>query len=266
MSGIMMLTDSSWLAYHEENSIGKRAIFYASPHKRTDRKYLFCVRPGKRPRSIVGVGRIQTQALLEQDAAWHQYGKLLGADTEPEWRAQALAVLENSRKTYGGKILAIELEDFRVFSSPVTPEAVGLVDTGWSDKKDAGDEATTLLLRYLDTEPGEVAPDEQFREGAVRLVLVNSYERDPRARKLCIAHYGPTCVVCQFNFGAVYGQLTDGFIHVHHVKPLSEVGQEYFVDPVKDLRPVCPNCHAVLHFGGKLRTINEVKQLLQIQR
>ncbi len=34
----------------------------------------------------------------------------------------------------------------------------------------------------------------------------------------------------------------EGFIHVHHLKPLSEVGYEYRVDPIRDLRPVCPNC------------------------
>ncbi|HEX3555680.1 MAG TPA: HNH endonuclease [Thermoanaerobaculia bacterium] len=266
MSGIMMLADPNWFAYHERNSVGKLAIFYASPHKRTDRKHrdpLFCVRPGKRPRSIVGVGRIQEQLILDQDAAWSKYGKTLGADTESEWRAQASAVLENSRKTYGGQMLAIELDDFRAFTFPLSLEAVGIEDKGWSDKKTTNDEATTVLLRSLNLEPSEVSPDEQFPEGAVRQIFVNRYERDSRARKICIARYGPTCVVCKFDFGAVYGPIADGFIHVHHIKPLSEIGREYFVDPVEDLRPVCPNCHAVLHFGGKVRSINEVIQLLR---
>jgi len=29
--------------------------------------------------------------------------------------------------------------------------------------------------------------------------------------------------------------------------PLSEVGEAYALDPINDLRPVCPNCHAMLH-------------------
>ena len=42
------------------------------------------------------------------------------------------------------------------------------------------------------------------------------------------------------------GREAEGYIHVHHLRGLSDVGGEYVVDPVNDLRPVCPNCHAVL--------------------
>jgi len=110
--------------------------------------------------------------------------------------------------------------------------------------------------------PGELIPDQTLTEGAVRQVLVNGYERDPLARRRCVAHYGPTCVVCGFNFGAIYGSAAEGFIHVHHLKPLSEIGSEYMVDPVADLRPVCPNCHAVIHLGGGCRSIEQVQLLL----
>jgi hypothetical protein len=112
-------------------------------------------------------------------------------------------------------------------------------------------------------QPSEgVAVPEQLIEGAVCCVVVNAYERNPVARALCIAHHGPTCVACGFNFGGVYGPLAEGFIHVHHVKPLSEIGEEYEVDPIADLLPVCPNCHAVIHLGGECRSIQEVRQFL----
>ena len=111
--------------------------------------------------------------------------------------------------------------------------------------------------------PEEVVPTPGLLEGAVRTVTVNAYERNPEARRRCVAHYGPTCAACGFNFAAAYGTLADGYIHVHHVKPLSEIGQEYEVDPVADLRPVCPNCHAVIHLGGACRSIEEVRRLLK---
>jgi 5-methylcytosine-specific restriction protein A len=76
---------------------------------------------------------------------------------------------------------------------------------------------------------------------------VNAYERDPRARKACLAHHGTNCSVCGFNFESRYGKIGEGFIHVHHLVPLSEVGEDYEVDPIADLLPVCPNCHAMLH-------------------
>ena len=85
------------------------------------------------------------------------------------------------------------------------------------------------------------------KEGATKLVRVNIYERNPEARRQCIEYYGAKCVVCGFSFSSIYGEIGDGFIHVHHLTPLSEVQGEYEVDPIKDLRPVCPNCHAMLH-------------------
>ena len=109
----------------------------------------------------------------------------------------------------------------------------------------------------------EVTVSGRVFEGAVCRVVINAYERNPVARARCIAHYGPSCAVCGFKFGAIYGPLADGFIHVHHVKPLSEIGEEYEVDPVADLRPVCPNCHAVIHLGGACRSIEEVRQHLR---
>jgi hypothetical protein len=113
------------------------------------------------------------------------------------------------------------------------------------------------------TLPEEVPEVPGLTEGAVSTIQVNAYERNPEARRTCIEHYGPTCVVCGFDFGRVYGQEAQGYIHVHHLKQLSEVGEEYEVDPVADLRPVCPNCHAVIHLGGGCRSIEAVKQMLQ---
>jgi 5-methylcytosine-specific restriction endonuclease McrA len=117
----------------------------------------------------------------------------------------------------------------------------------------------------VDPLPDELDASISIREGAKYQVTVNAYERNPVARSRCVTHYGPTCVVCGFNFGVVYGPLAEGFIHVHHVKPLSEIGEEYEVDPIADLRPVCPNCHAVIHLGGDSRSIDQVKQLFAIR-
>jgi hypothetical protein len=110
--------------------------------------------------------------------------------------------------------------------------------------------------------PDEIPSGSAFSEGSVRRVVVNRYERDPQARLACIEAHGTNCCICGFGFGAVYGPEAEGYIHVHHIRPLSEVGGEYVVDAVEDLRPVCPNCHAVLHLDGRCRTIEEVRQLL----
>src|SRR5215470_13678233 len=57
---------------------------------------------------------------------------------------------------------------------------------------------------------------------------VKCYERDPSARANCIAHWGLACSVCGFTFASAYGQALGGdYIHVHHLKPLAEIGIEY---------------------------------------
>lgn len=109
----------------------------------------------------------------------------------------------------------------------------------------------------------ELDASSPIREGARYQITVNAYERDPRARRLCIAHHGTSCAICGFSFGATYGEVAEGFIHVHHLRPLSEIGEEYEVDPVADLRPVCPNCHAVLHRRNAAYSIAEVQAFLR---
>lgn len=93
--------------------------------------------------------------------------------------------------------------------------------------------------------PDEVS--ESLEEGKRKSVMVNIYERNPIARKKCIDHYGAQCQICYIDFKNTYGAVGKDFIHVHHIKPLHEIQSDYIVDPVQDLIPVCPNCHAMLH-------------------
>ncbi|MEZ6130054.1 MAG: hypothetical protein R3C59_15325 [Planctomycetaceae bacterium] len=114
--------------------------------------------------------------------------------------------------------------------------------------------------------PDEESDSESYIEGATRSILVNACERNAKARTACISIYGTACVICGFDFGAVYGPDADGYIHVHHLKPLAKLRKTYRVDPKVDLRPVCPNCHAVIHLGNALRSIDEVKAMLKSKR
>ena len=113
------------------------------------------------------------------------------------------------------------------------------------------------------TLPEEITVSGTYSEGTARTILVNAIERNPQARAACIAHYGPKCSVCRFDFGRVYPTVGEGYIHVHHLVPLASIGSEYKVDPVKDLRPVCPNCHAMLHTKNPPLKIEELRTLLR---
>lgn len=111
--------------------------------------------------------------------------------------------------------------------------------------------------------PDELSEPGLILEGAKKTVTVNLYERDIGARAACLRHWGVQCVVCNFDFKTLYGKLGDGYIHVHHLRPLSEVGAAYELDPVRDLRPVCPNCHAMLHRRTPALNIEELQEILR---
>ncbi|CAG4885231.1 HNH endonuclease [Georgfuchsia toluolica] len=108
----------------------------------------------------------------------------------------------------------------------------------------------------------EVSEPEKYVEGATKKIAVNYYERNQKARKKCIDHYDSKCTVCNFDFEKTYGEIGKAFIHVHHVLPLSKVGESYVVDPINDLRPVCANCHAMIHRVSPALSIEQLRRAL----
>jgi len=124
----------------------------------------------------------------------------------------------------------------------------------------------TLPALESTTLPEEITTPNKYPEGATRKVFVNAYERSDEARDACIKYYGCTCVVCGFDFARRYGALGEGFIVVHHLTKLADIGKEYTVDPIRDLRPVCPNCHAMIHKEDPPIPIAELKKRLQPKR
>ena len=113
--------------------------------------------------------------------------------------------------------------------------------------------------------PDELDPG-AYAEGARKQVRVNAYERNPKARRACISYYGTNCFVCGFVFSVMYGAIGDGFIHVHHLRPLALSDGEYKLDPIEDLRPVCPNCHAMLHRPQTILSIEELQEAIRLSR
>lgn len=113
-------------------------------------------------------------------------------------------------------------------------------------------------------------PDEldesELREGAAKQVFVNEYERNEAARQRCLDYHGYICKVCDVDMASTYGELGAHYIHVHHQVPLSDIGEDYRVDPVEDLVPVCPNCHAMLHRPAELLSIEQLREIIAANR
>jgi 5-methylcytosine-specific restriction protein A len=147
--------------------------------------------------------------------------------------------------------------------NPFTFEGRGLM---LSYRESVPVEITWALKRQLhnraETIPEEIpAEDKILWEGKTQKILVNKYERNPQARKDCLEHYGFLCHICQFDFEKEYGEIGKQFIHVHHVKPIFLIKENYIINPIKDLIPICPNCHAIIHKQNPCFTIEEVKSL-----
>lgn len=137
----------------------------------------------------------------------------------------------------------------------------------WTLRPEVVSALTACGLAPGDAAGAEEAPyGNKLFEGAVRRAQADVYERNMIARARCIEHYGPECAVCRINFEKVYGRLAEGFIHVHHLRPMNSIGHRYEVDPIADLRPVCPNCHAVVHMADPPYTLEEVRAFIARRR
>jgi 5-methylcytosine-specific restriction protein A len=102
-----------------------------------------------------------------------------------------------------------------------------------------------------------------YAEGKCREITAKTYDRSTHARQECVKNHGYRCAACGFDFGSVYGALGKNFIEVHHLKPIADIGQNYDIDPVRDLRPVCANCHRMLHRQKPPLAIEDLRTCLQ---
>ena len=124
-------------------------------------------------------------------------------------------------------------------------------------------EEEELLPSLLPEEPNS---SEELVEGATTTITVNAYERNPQARQACIDRYGMECCICDKSLDQRYGEIGRDVVHIHHLKPLSQIGESYVVDPIRDLRPICPNCHAIVHSEREPLSIESVKSALEARR
>ena len=126
------------------------------------------------------------------------------------------------------------------------------------------------LLALLPMEETDLPGQEELQElanpeaeGSKYQITLNRYERSGLNRSLCLFVHGHKCAVCGLDFEEQYGELGKGYIQVHHVVPVSQLGPDYKINPSEDLVPVCPNCHAMLHRRNPPLTVEELKEILE---
>lgn len=129
-------------------------------------------------------------------------------------------------------------------------------------KKRGDTMAIDFPLSKLGDDPSIPVVPKVFVEGRSRSVFLTKTERNPEARRKCIQAHGAQCALCGFDFSKRFGSQGEGLIHVHHLNQISESKGERTVDPLKDLLPICPNCHFFIHSRRPQYSQEEVLMLL----
>lgn len=130
--------------------------------------------------------------------------------------------------------------------------------------------SATTALRTLKTDSGmEFGADDiigqqghRYIEGRIIDVVSQRRERDPAAREACLSEYGFNCFACGTNLRQRYSGLKKELIQVHHEEPLSQTSGEREFDPIATMKPLCPNCHCVVHSRIPTYTVVELRAML----
>lgn len=206
----------------------------------------FLMRLGVEPKGIIGCGYVSSQpySLLQWDDQKAAQGK---SALRTDLLFKALS--ENP-------IVSLAYLQEKYPDHAWTPQASGV-----SISDEIAQELFSLIqcnknFSFASTSVKEV---QLFAEGKPKSVTYKSYDRSPIARQACIEHYGYSCSVCGFNFEDAFGALGANYIEVHHLKQIADVGEEYIINPITDLRPVCANCHCMLHKTRPPLSIDELK-------
>lgn len=97
---------------------------------------------------------------------------------------------------------------------------------------------------------------ENIQEGIEHYVVRKERERSNQLRKIAIEHFTHNghivCDCCGFDFATDYGkQYACQAIEIHHINPIymyeDDDINKTIDSALKNLLPVCPNCHRVIH-------------------
>jgi predicted HNH restriction endonuclease len=112
------------------------------------------------------------------------------------------------------------------------------------------------------TEQDDVNTLESFADEKSKFITY--YERDRKNRAAAIRIHGYRCKGCDISMEEKYGSHGKDFIHVHHIKPVSQFEMPKEIDPALDLTVLCPNCHAMVHKSRSTTlSIEELRSIIQ---
>lgn len=109
-------------------------------------------------------------------------------------------------------------------------------------------------------------------EGNKIKTTTSKYKHSRKLRDAAFDYYSKggkiQCEVCSFDFYDFYGDSGKGFIEMHHKNPVFKYEDEDFEiflkEALKNIAPVCSNCHRIIHrFLKNQLTIEELRKKVE---
>lgn len=221
----------------------------------------------RRTRNIVGRGVLIGYEVLTIKDAWSKFGIGNGVSTVSELHERAASILNvQGESAEIGCILLSELQfldkgdEFIVSHADYAPQIVG---PKYFDDNQLPELAAKFSPKSSPSTLTASEPEaKKYFEGSEVFSYRVGYERNPVARLACLAHHGYSCKACGINLENKYGSIAKEFVHVHHLNEIAEAGGIREVNPVVELVPLCPNCHAVAHRRSPPFTVAELQSFI----
>ena len=112
--------------------------------------------------------------------------------------------------------------------------------------------------------------DNTITEGKMTVKQAKVRERSKKLRDAAIKHYTVdgkiVCFTCGFDFAKAYGKHGEGYIQVHHEKPVCQYDNQgfnaYISEAVTNMKPLCANCHCMIHRKRNPITVAELERIV----
>ncbi|WP_343614403.1 HNH endonuclease [Flavobacterium sp.] len=209
-----------------------------------DRAFLIKLGKKTKVKGIIGAGYISSKAFLSEH--WDGSGRLVNR-----------VMIDFEDLTDRDMQPLILMETLK--SGNLANQHWSIIASGTEIKPEIAKELEKIWFKQIQKKSKSKAHNTQkYFEGNPYNLQVTKYERNPYARQACLDYYGYSCVVCQINFEEKYGEIGIQYIHIHHLNPISFIKEQKEINPIEDLRPVCPNCHAMIHKRENPFTIEEM--------
>jgi 5-methylcytosine-specific restriction enzyme A len=98
-----------------------------------------------------------------------------------------------------------------------------------------------------------------------KYVYHRKIERNRTAARQAKKFHGTRCQACALDFGERYGELGQGFIEAHHLRPIATLQEGIPVkyDVAGDFAVLCSNCHRMIHRFPDPSDLDEFKSVIR---